>query len=172
VTVNRSLVTTQHIKPPKDLEAFFDNPPLVGLERREDYDDLFSLIARAEIPSDAIDWLLLKDLADLAWEIRRERRIKMEIVKINQIEVICDLLKSTFDKADRLGSALNRIFDARAEAHLWASNAEARKRIDLKLKEKGHDPGSVLAEPICVAPARSTPSTSESHSMSCGATQS
>jgi hypothetical protein len=144
--VNRSLVTTKHIRPPKELEPLFDDPPLVGRERREEYDAFFSAIARAEIPSDAIDWILLKDLVDLAWEIRRERRIKMEIIKISQTEVVCDLLKSTFDKADRLGSAVNRIFNARSEANLWASDAETRKSIDRRLTEKGHDPESVLAQ--------------------------
>jgi hypothetical protein len=143
--VNRSLVTTKHVRPPKALEALFDDPPLVGRERPEEYDAFFSAIAMAEMPSDAIDWILLKDLVDLAWEIRRERRIKTEIIKIKQTEVVCDLLKSTFDKADRLGSAVNRIFNAGTEARLWASDAETRKSIDLKLMEKGHDPESVLA---------------------------
>ena len=144
--MNRTLVTTKHIRPPKELEALFENLPLVGRERREEYDAFFSAIARAEKPSDAIDWILLKDFVDLNWEIRRERWIKVEIIKLNQTEVISDLLKSTFDEADRLGSAINRIFSARNEAQLWASDAEARKRIDLKLKEKGHDPDAVLAK--------------------------
>ena len=111
--MNRSLTTTKHVRPPKELEALFDNVPLIGSERREDYDAFFSAIAQAEPPSDAIDWILLKDFVDLSWEIRRERRIKVEIVKLNQTEVICDLLKSTFSKADRLRSDLNRIFGAR-----------------------------------------------------------
>jgi hypothetical protein len=144
--LNHSLVATQPIRPPKELEAIFDDSPLIGVERLEDYHAFFSAIAQAEIPSDAIDWILLKDLVDLAWEIRRERRIKVEIIKLNQTEVICDLLKSTFDKADRLGSAVNRIFAAGTEAQLWASDAETRKGVDLKLKEKGHDPHSVLAQ--------------------------
>ncbi len=123
----------------------FDNVPLVGNERREDYDAFFSAIAGAEPPSDAIDWILLKDFVDLAWEIRRERRIKGEIVKINQAEIICDLLKSTFEGTN-VGSAMNRILFARPKAQLWASDAKSRKAIDLQLKEKGHDPDSVLAQ--------------------------
>jgi hypothetical protein len=143
--VNRSLVTTKSVTPPEELEALFENVPLVGRERREEYDAFFSAIAMAEPPSDAIDWILVKDLVDLSWEIRRERRIKVEIVKLNQTEVVCDLLKSTFNKADRLRSDLNRIFGARTEAQLWASGAETRMSIDARLKEKGHDQDSVLA---------------------------
>src|SRR2546425_396395 len=81
-------------------------------------------------------------------ELNKKRMlwIKVEIVKLNQTEVISDLLKSTFDKADRLGSDLNRIFRARSEAQSWASDAETQMSIDLKLTEKGHDPHSVLAQ--------------------------
>jgi hypothetical protein len=144
--MSHSLVATKDIRPPKELEAIFDDLPLVGQERHEDYHAFFSAIARAEMPSDAIDWMLLRDLVDLAWEIRRERRIKVEIIKLNQTEIICDLLKSTFDQADRLGSAVNRIFVAGTEAQLWARDAETRKGIELKLEQKGHDPHSVLAQ--------------------------
>ena len=40
---------------------------------------------------------------------------------------------------------MNRIFFTRRKAQLWASDAPSRKKIDLQLKEKGHDPDSVLA---------------------------
>jgi hypothetical protein len=143
--MNRSLIPKKYIRPPAELQKLFSNRPLLGCERPEDYDAFFSAIASAEMPSDAIDWIQVKDVVDLAWEKLRERKMKVEIIKINQIEVICELLKSTYDATDRFGSAVNRIFNARAEAQLWASNSEKRKCIDLKLAEKGHDPDSVLA---------------------------
>lgn len=143
--MTRSLVTTNCVRPPKELEALFEDRPLLGRERREDYDAFFSAIAAAEIPSDAIDWMLLRDLVDLAWEIRRERRIKVEIIKLTQTEVVCDLLKNTFDETNKLRSAVYRIFGASTEAHQWASDPDMRERINLKLEEKGHDQNSVLA---------------------------
>ena len=143
--MNNSLVTTKHISLPTELESLFGDVPLVGRERREDYDAFFSAIAAAEVPIDAIDWMLLRDLVDLAWEIRRERRIKVEIIKLTQTEVVCDLLKNTFDEANKLRSAVYRIFGASTEAHQWASDPDMRERINLKLEEKGHDQNSVLA---------------------------
>jgi hypothetical protein len=144
--VNRSLVPARRLKPPKELQAFFDDPPLVGSERRSDYDALLSAMAVAEPPADAIDWFLLYDLVGREWEIRRERRMKAEIIKFHQKEVVAKLLKATFDKTDRLGSAHNRIFGAPNEADLWASDRDARAKIDSKLEQKGHDPASVLAQ--------------------------
>jgi hypothetical protein len=108
----------RYMLPPKELETFFDNPPLVGAEQRSDYDALFSAIAMAEMPSDAIDWILLNDYVGREWEIRRERRIKAVIIKFHQREIVTDLLKANFDKTDRLGSAQNRIFSAPNEAQL------------------------------------------------------
>src|SRR5258708_30500532 len=84
--MSRALVTAKSIKPPKELEQFFDDPPLVGTERREDYQTFFSVIAMAVKPVDAIDWLLVYDVAYLSCEIRRERRINAEIITIRQTE--------------------------------------------------------------------------------------
>jgi hypothetical protein len=84
--MSRALVPAKLIKPPKELEQFLDDPPLVGTERREDYDNFFSMIAMAAKPVDAIDWLIVIDIAYLSWQIRRERRIKAEIIKLRQRE--------------------------------------------------------------------------------------
>src|SRR4051794_8894697 len=70
-----NIAVTRHLRPPKELQTFFDNLPLIGSERPQDYHALFSAVASAEMPSDTIDWILLRDLVDLTWEIRRERRI-------------------------------------------------------------------------------------------------
>jgi hypothetical protein len=40
--VTKSLVPTENIEPPEGLKHFFDDPPLVGTERREDYDQFFA----------------------------------------------------------------------------------------------------------------------------------
>jgi hypothetical protein len=65
--MSRALVTATLIKPPKELEQFLDDPPLVGTERREDYDNFFSMIAMAVKPVDAIAWLQVVDVAYLSW---------------------------------------------------------------------------------------------------------
>src|ERR1700730_1736536 len=89
-TMSRELVTAEQIKPPKELQVFFDDPPLVGNERREDYENLFSEIAAAVKPADAILWLLVREFTDLSLEIRRERKIKADIIRLKQKEVLVE----------------------------------------------------------------------------------
>ena len=94
--MKRSLVPSKPPEPPKELQKFLRDPPLVGPERREDYMEFFSLIATAERPRDAIGWLLVWDLAALWWEIGRERLIKAAIIKQMQR----DAVGSGFTRAD------------------------------------------------------------------------
>jgi hypothetical protein len=69
------------LKLPKELVYLFDEAPLVGGERREDYTELLQAIAKAMQPVDFIGWQCVGHITDLSWSIRRERRVKNEIVK-------------------------------------------------------------------------------------------
>ena len=95
--MGKSLIKALSIKPPKELQPFLEDFHLVGDETAEDYINLFVAIAMAAKPADTIDWLYTKDVADLTWDIRRERAIKAAIIESNRKAVILDLLKATMD---------------------------------------------------------------------------
>jgi hypothetical protein len=84
--MSRSLVTKKPVKLPKELEKFFENPPLVGNERPEDYDAVFLAIATVVKPEDVIQWILTREFADISWELQRERQIKAGIIMFKQKE--------------------------------------------------------------------------------------
>jgi hypothetical protein len=84
--MNHPMVPKKPTKLPKGLEKLFDNPPLVGNEKREDYDAFCSLIEKDLEPADFILWLQIREYADISWELQRERRIKAEIIKLKQKE--------------------------------------------------------------------------------------
>jgi|GEM_PF-1279374 len=58
----------------------FGRPALLKGEDANLYDALLSRIVAAARPRDAFEWMLLKDYADLAWEILRLRRAKADVV--------------------------------------------------------------------------------------------
>ena len=84
----RSIVTQEPIKLPTELKTFFDNPPLVGTELRDDFENFLLTIATPVRPVDAIEWLLVYDVVCLSWEIRRERLVKAGIIELKRIEFI------------------------------------------------------------------------------------
>jgi len=58
----------------------FGKPALLRDEDANLYDALFSRVIAAARPRDPFEWMLLKDYADLAWEIFRLRRAKANFV--------------------------------------------------------------------------------------------
>ena len=83
---------------PADIRALLGEPPLLATEGPNDYDALLNALAREVRPCDIVEWLWVKDIADLTWEILRYRRIKA--AHLNG--------QFTSALARRLGPALNR----------------------------------------------------------------
>lgn len=111
----------------------------------EEYYDIFGAIVIAVNPRDTIDWLHVKCVVDLTWEIKRERTIKISVITLMQQEVVLELLKSTEEAPSSLESHAHRIFDAKDEAKKWEVDLVATKEIKTKLAKRGHPPSEVLA---------------------------
>jgi len=65
---------------PAKIRALLGKPPLLANEDPSDYDALLNELAREVKPKDIIEWLWVKDVADLTWEIMRLRRIEAAYV--------------------------------------------------------------------------------------------
>jgi hypothetical protein len=61
---------------PEDLLPLFDNPPVLSTEKSDSYRSLLYEIAKCVKPKDVIEWLWVRDVVDLTWEIQRLRRLK------------------------------------------------------------------------------------------------
>jgi len=88
--MNKSLVPAKPIEMPKEFERFFDLPAMVGDEKHRDYLDFFSAIADAIKPTDILDWIWINDFVEAEWDIRRNRRIKVETIKLKVKEHIAE----------------------------------------------------------------------------------
>jgi len=154
--MNRALVKMT-TKPPKELASFFANPPLVGDESREDYDNLFSALAAAAKPVDAIAWIYLGDFTNLTWEIQRERWLKQRAVEAARKDVVSALLMppstrrftlNIFPALEPDAEKASEIDKTPKEVEQWASDPKARRRIDKELAKRGYDEAYFLAEAL------------------------
>lgn len=132
-------------KPTTELSQFFAEPALIGQETPEVYRKFCLAIASSIKPTDVVGWILTNDVAYLSWEIRRERIIKADIVKHYQKEIVAELIQS-LAPAGQFHTAIYRIFVADDNLTLWATDLEARVKIDAALADKGHTPSSILAQ--------------------------
>jgi hypothetical protein len=66
---------------PADIEELWGEPALLSFEDPEIYRKLLLKILADVKPTDAIEWMWLKDIADHSWEIRRLRRLKVHLIE-------------------------------------------------------------------------------------------
>jgi hypothetical protein len=128
----------------KELQPLLEDFHLVGDETAEDYTNLFVAVAMAAKPAGTIDWLYIKEVADLTWDIRRERAIKAAIIELKRKEVVLD--QGAVDDPVSVGSHLYRILGAAGEVMRWSVDPEAKKEINAKLTARGYPPSEVLAQ--------------------------
>jgi hypothetical protein len=143
--MDRALVKGFTRTVPPGLETLFNDPPLVGDEKREDYENLFWAVVAAIKPSDAVVWLLARDFADLQWEIQRERKLKLNILKLAQLEWISKFLspaRPALLELPHMPPTTEKL------AELWSADAETRQSIDNKLAKKGFDASFVMTQAL------------------------
>ena len=132
--------------PNDELRQLPGEPALIGGETLDSYNQFYSSIALAIKPTDAIGWLLTRDVTDWCWDIRRARLIKAEAIKSFQKEIVAELMKSALAPSGQLGTAIFRTFQADSDLVAWATDPEARAKIDQALEAKGHSVSSILAQ--------------------------
>jgi len=69
---------------PKDIAALFGHAPTLKTEDEEIYWNCMERVVKCVEPQDIIEWLWLKDVVDLSWEILRLRRLKIDLVEIDR----------------------------------------------------------------------------------------
>ena len=150
--MNRPLAKRPASKPPAGLAKLFNDPPLLGSESREEYEGLFTAIIDALKPQDAIAWLFVRDVTDLSWEIRRERRVKAQIIGSARNDVVEALLTpvdlSMFAQFAPPGKNLR---GDRTDLLKWQKDPQSRPSIEKKLADRGDDESMVLAKALVQA---------------------
>jgi hypothetical protein len=139
--MNRALVKRSLGTVPPGLVSLFNDPPLVGDEKREDYDNLFWAVVASIKPNDEVVWLLTRECTDLWWEIRRERKLKSQIIKLAQLEWTAKVLSPASPAVlgmPYMPPTMEKI------AELWSADAETLQSMDAELVEAGFDASYIM----------------------------
>jgi hypothetical protein len=80
--------------------AAFGPPPLLEGEDRNRYDNLLVAISRDLGPTDTLEEIWVRDVADLTWEVLRLRRLKAAMLNARLTTAISNALSELVDEED------------------------------------------------------------------------
>ena len=114
-------------------------------EKPEEFEAYLIAVAAAVGATDIIGWSQCSDITYQTWEARRLQKIRAGILLEAQVEVVADLLRSTYDGRE-IPATFYSVVDAQSEARKWVTNKEFGAKIDERLAARGHNSGSILAD--------------------------
>jgi len=76
---------------PAAVQALFGDPPVLRGEEISVYYNILDRFAEIVDPQDTMEWLWIKDLTDHSWEIRRLRRLKVQLVELQRDQWVSNL---------------------------------------------------------------------------------
>ena len=121
-----------------EIRDMLGKPPLLATEDPNQYDALLTELAREVRPSDFIEWLWVKDIADLTWDIMRYRRIKASYVDGRFRFALADQLFWALQR-DKRDNEANKLADD------FIANANTKEKRDKWLKAHGVNAESITA---------------------------
>jgi hypothetical protein len=127
--MSKSMLPAKPVEMPDEFRRFFDLPAVVRAEKLEDFFDFFNLIANAVKPIDIFDWIWVDDFVVAEWDIRLDRRIKRDIIKLKEEEHITECKREAEFNRYRIDMLHNRML----------AEAEAENPGDLKRQTKKKD---------------------------------
>jgi hypothetical protein len=139
---------------PEHIAAILGAPPVLGTENRQVYEQLFAEQAREWGPQDTSEWLFVRDLTDLGWEILRLQRAKSNVLKIAFKDALAAIFVDVLPGSRRSvipGAAyLDHSNEAGARADQWFEGSKERAAVKSELAKYGLDAEAIVAQTFIV----------------------
>ncbi len=143
-------VATPAYAVPEQVRALLGPSWLIEGEDPKLYDELLGRVGAAVQPTDIIDWLLLKDIVAITWEIQRSRRQRETVVRMGRLKAIEQILDQTIPAAEGSGR-VTRSQEINCLASEWLNgDPTGTKRVLALLKGAGFTVGDVAAYALTV----------------------
>ena len=130
---------------PPEIADIFGHPPVLSTESREAYDALVTQLTLEWKPRNITEWMYVRDLADISWEIFRHRRAIANLFAISfktaLKAVLTDVLpeegcKPWFDRYDTVNGL----------AQAWFEGPQEQEKVKSELAKYGLTAEAIVAQ--------------------------
>src|SRR5260370_34077165 len=114
-------------KIPAEVRPLLGRAPVLRSEQVDAYEDFLACVA-AVCPKDTLEWILVKDYVDLAWEIRRLRCAKPGMIDVVRKQALRSILESILERED-FEHAAGRTLEAEGKADEWYTDVAVKQEL-------------------------------------------
>jgi hypothetical protein len=130
---------------PDHIRELFGEPPVLWTENREAYERLWSELVIENEPRKIREWLWVRDLADLTWEILRLRRFTADVLNVSSRQALLATLEAVLPPEDGIFET-GHVYKAEALAEKWYNGQNGRARVVAALAKYGLKPESAAGQ--------------------------
>lgn len=84
---------------PERIRRFFSNNPAIGLEKKEDFEDLYNTLVVDLDYHDTLETFLIRDIAEILFELKRLKGIRLAAIEKHLPQASVDMLSHAYKEA-------------------------------------------------------------------------
>jgi hypothetical protein len=125
---------------PPGIAEIFGNPPLLSLEDRQAYDQLLAQLALEWKPRSITEWMFVRDIADISWEILRHRRAIANLFAISFKAALGSVLTDVLPRGSHLYDKVQALKED------WFKGPQEQAKVKAELAKYGVSPEGIVAQ--------------------------
>ncbi len=133
---------------PEDVRSLLGPSWIVDGEDPNLYEELLGRVGAAVQPIDIIDWILVKDVVALTWQIHRSRRQRESIMRNAQRQGMERVLSMIFPRRSRIEMITEKSEAGEIASDWFKGRKKAIKRVDQLLAQAGLSIADVSAQSL------------------------
>ena len=126
---------------PPEISAILGKPPVLAVESLDAYKALFVAIARERRPRASLEWLLVRDIADMDWQIQRLRRAIASVLDITYKEALEKVLREFCPKR-----SVDEYCEIKSLVKKWYEGPAQRDQVKSVLVKYGLDSETIIGQ--------------------------
>ncbi len=123
---------------PAEIAEIFGSPPVLSFEDHQAYDQLLAQLVLEWKPRHITEWMFVRDIADISWEILRHRRAIASVLAISFKKALVSVIEETLP--------LHISYKIKPMANGWFERPKTQAKIKSELAKYGVGPDAIVAQ--------------------------
>jgi hypothetical protein len=130
---------------PRDIADIFGPPPVLSTENRQAYDELVTQLVLQWKPQNITEWMFVRDIADISWEIFRHRGAIANLFPISFKTALRAVLTDALPE-EGCKPWFDRYEAAKGLAQAWFEGPQEQEKVKAQLAKYGVSPEAIVAQ--------------------------